>query len=218
MRHVTARLAAIAAMSVVSLPVLAEYDSVGLYLSGNLGRASADLDGSRRSLDRLLRDSGFTNLSSSVDDDDLAYKVGMGIQLNRYFALEGTWVDLGKFDYRGVGNEGALAVGMESKGVGGSLVGRLPFEDGLSLYARVGWHSLKTKVSARAVGGGGSASASSEDSETVGSWGLGVAWQFSPQISLLGEFERYRDVGSDELTGGDGDIDFWSVGLRYDLL
>ncbi|SFQ04820.1 Opacity protein [Geopseudomonas sagittaria] len=219
MHHATSRVAAALLLAAASLPAMAQYDSVGLYMFGHVGQSSIDLGSERRALDQFLVDAGATNLSSSLDDEDTAYKLGLGLQLNRYFALEGTWVDLGEFSYKGVANEGSLKLDLESSGFGGHLVGRLPFDYGLSVYAKAGWHALKTKVSAKGIAaGGGSASASDDDTESVGSWAVGAAWQFAPQFSVVGEFERYRDVGSDDLSGGDADVDFWSLGLRYDLL
>lgn len=219
MHHTTTGVAAALLLVVSSLPAMAEYDSAQIYLFGNVGQSSADMGSSKRTLDQLMVDGfGAAGLSSSVDEDDTAYKLGLGMQLNRYFALEGTWVDLGNFAYRGVTNGGSLKVDIESRGFGGSLVGRLPFDDyGLSLYAKVGWHALKTEASVKAVAAR-SSSISADETESVGSWGIGVAWEFAPQFSVIGEFERYLDVGSDDVTGGDADVDFWSLGLRYDLL
>lgn len=220
MPHATPRLAAVLLLTAASLPAMAGYDPAQVYLFGHVGESSADLGDSRRSLDQLLTEElGATQLSGSTDDTDTAYKLGVGIQLNRYFAIEGTWVDLGEFSVRSSAREGSLKANVENSGFGGNLVGRLPFGNGLSVYAKAGWHALKTEVSARAsVTGGRSSSASDDETDTVSSWAVGAAWQFMPQFSVVGEFERYMDVGSRNLTGGESDIDFWSLGLRYDLL
>jgi OOP family OmpA-OmpF porin len=201
MRHATSRLAASVLLAAASLPAMAQYDPVGLYMFGNVGQSSVDVDG------------------SSVDDEDVAYKLGLGLQLNRYFAIEGTWVDLGEFSASGSVPGASYKADVEISGFGGNLVGRLPLDQGLSVYAKAGWHQLKSDVSLQAnVAGFGTISDSDDDTETVSSWALGAAWQFYPQFSVVAEYERYRDVGSDDLTGGDSDVELWSLGLRYDLL
>ena len=206
MRHATSRVAAALLLASASLPAMAQYDSVGVYLFGNVGQAEADLN-----------DADVPGLSSSVDDEDTGYKLGLGLQLNRYFAIEGTWVDLGEYTYKARGDEGSLKADVEVSGFGGNLVGRLPFDYGLSLYAKAGWHQLEYDTSVKLNLGGEGYSDSDDETETVGSWAVGGAWQFAPQFSVVAEFERYMDVGED-LGGDDVDIDFWSIGLRYDIL
>ena len=201
MHHATSRVAAALLLAAASLPAMAQYDSVGLYMFGHVGQSSVDID------------------ASSVDDDDTAYKLGLGLQLNRYFAIEGTWVDLGEFSAKGVVSGASYSADVESSGFGANLVGRLPFDHGLSVYAKAGWHQLENDVSVKASAPGfGTISDSDDDTDTVSSWAVGAAWQFYPQFSVVAEYERYRDVGSDDLTGGDSDVEFWSLGLRYDLL
>ncbi len=200
MRHVTSRVATALLLAAASVPAMAQYDSVGVYAFGNVGQAEIDQD----------NDFDAPGVSSSVDDEDTAYKVGLGLQLNRYFAIEGTWVDLGEYSYKAWDNDSSLKADIEVSGFGGNLVGRLPFDYGLSLYAKAGWHALETEVSVSGFG-------SEEDTETVGSWAVGAGWEFAPQFSVVAEFERYMDVGED-LGADDADIDFWSIGLRYDIL
>lgn len=197
MHHVTSRVAAALLLAAASLPAMAQYDSVGLYMFGNVGQSSIDED-----ID-----------ASSVDDDDTAYKLGLGLQLNRYFALEGTWVDLGEFSARESVNGASLSADAEISGFGANLVGRLPFDYGLSVYAKAGWHQLESDVSVKGnLPGVGAFSDSEDDTDTASSWAVGAAWQFYPQFSVVGEYERYLDVGDDV------DVEFWSLGLRYDLL
>ncbi|HEY6610992.1 MAG TPA: porin family protein [Pseudomonas sp.] len=196
MRHATSRVAAAVLLAAASLPAMAQYDSVGLYMFGHVGQSSIDED-----ID-----------ASSLDDDDTAYKLGLGLQLNRYFAIEGTWVDLGEFSASDAVGGTSLSADVEISGFGANLVGRLPFDHGLSVYAKAGWHQLESDASVRLSGPGGSFSESDDETDTVNSWAVGAAWQFYPQFSVVGEYERYLDVGDDV------DVEFWSLGLRYDLL
>ena len=196
MHHATSRVAAALLLAAASLPAMAQYDSVGLYMFGHVGQSSIDED-----ID-----------ASSLDDDDTAYKLGLGLQLNRYFAIEGTWVDLGEFSANDAVPGASLSADVEISGFGANLVGRLPFDHGLSVYAKAGWHQLESDASVRLSGPGGSFSESDDETDTVNSWAVGAGWQFYPKLSVVGEYERYLDVGDDV------DVEFWSLGLRYDLL
>lgn len=205
MRHATSRVAAALLFAAASLPAMAQYDSVGVYLFGNVGQAEIDQDD-----DEL----GGPGIASSTDDEDTGYKLGLGLQLNRYFALEGAWVDLGEYSYKASDGVNSLKADVEVSGFGGNLVGRLPFDYGLSVYAKAGWHQLEYDASVKF---NGISLDDDDETDTVGSWAVGGAWQFAPQFSVVAEFERYMDVGED-LGGDEVDIDFWSIGLRYDIL
>ncbi|MEF9896938.1 MAG: outer membrane beta-barrel protein [Pseudomonas sp.] len=63
---------------VVFSSVGAMADDRGLYLGGGLTKVETD--------------------EHQLSDDDNAYKAFVGYRLNPYLALEGAWVDLGKFD------------------------------------------------------------------------------------------------------------------------
>lgn len=117
MHHATSRVAAALLLAAASLPAMAQYDSVGLYMFGHVGQSSIDED-----ID-----------ASSLDDDDIAYKLGLGLQLNRYFALEGTWVDLGEFSASDSVPGASISADVEISGFGANLVGRLPLDHGLSV-------------------------------------------------------------------------------------
>lgn len=209
MRHATSCVAAALLFAATSLPAMAQYYSEGVYVFGNVGQAKADLDG----------EPGSPGVSSSVEEEDTAYKLGLGLQLNPYFAIEGAWVDLGEYSYKAWDNDGNFKSDVEVSGFGANLVGRLPLDYDLSLYAKAGWHQLDVDTSSRLnLDGVGSFSESNDDSDSVGSWAVGGAWEFAPQFSVVAEFERYLGVGDDDLTDDEIDIDFWSIGLRYDLL
>lgn len=68
----------LAAALVVLSSVNAMADDRGLYLGGGLTRVETD--------------------EHQLSDDDNAYKAFVGYRLNPYLAVEGAWVDLGKFD------------------------------------------------------------------------------------------------------------------------
>ena len=205
--------------------VQAADNQVNGYLFGNIGQADADASKSRNDLDvfaddlasALWLDAG----GSSFDEKDSAFKIGAGIQLNQYVAIEFQYLDLGDVTYKAsgidtvLGTTGSMKATAGTDGFGTNLVGTLPF-DRFKLFGKIGYHKLKTDVKLTidvAAPGVGSVRGSGKDdtSEWVTSFGVGASYAFTPQVELAAEFERYQDV-ADEY-----DVDFASIGLRYNF-
>ena len=204
--------------------VQAAGNQVNGYLFGNIGQADADASKVRNELDvvaeyvawELDLDQGH----SSFDEKDSAFKIGVGIQLNQYVAVEFQYLDLGEISHkaRGAGTfngrTGNMKTTADTDGFGANLVGTLPFER-FKLFGKLGYHKLKTDVkssisindpmiSVRESG-------SDDTTEWVTSYGIGASYAFTPQVELAAEFERYQDV-ADEY-----DVDMASIGLRYNF-
>ena len=86
---------------------------------------------------------------------------------------------------------------------GGNLVGTLPLND-FKVFAKVGYHRMETKVKIAGLG-----SESFKEREWVPSVGLGGAYTLTPELDVIAEYERYKDVADDY------NVDFASVGIRY---
>lgn len=205
--------------------VQAAGNQVNGYLFGNLGQADADASKMRKDLDLaaelLAWNFGLDEGGSSLDEKDSAFKIGVGVQLNKHIAVEFQYVDLGDVSYKaqGVdtvfGTTGSLKATSGTDGFGANLVGTLPF-DRFKLFGKVGYHKLDTDVKATvnvAEPGVGSLRVSESDDTTewVTSYGIGASYAFTPQVELIAEYERYQDV-ADEY-----DVDFGSIGLRYNF-
>ena len=76
------------------------------YAGVGAGRSRADIDQS--ALQRTLNSNGSTLSSFSTDDRDVTWKLFVGKQLNRYFAIEAGYYELENFDFEAWTNTGNL--------------------------------------------------------------------------------------------------------------
>lgn len=130
----------------------------------------------------------------STDRSDTGGKIYGGYQFNPNFSLETGYATLGKFQ---------SAAG-EAKGTGVFVdaVGTLPLSNNFSLLGRVGAFNGKFE----------NAFAGTTDKGTNVKVGAGVQYDFSPNLGLRGEWERYR---FDATGGTKANADLYSVGLNY---
>ena len=210
-------LAVLVSGAMVSGLQAAEIQSNG-YLFGNIGQADADTPDFVRGLDSELgaiaNDAGLI-FGSDYDGKDSAFKIGAGIQLNRYVGLEFQYIDLGTASYKAELSDGfdtlSAKIDGDTDGFGANVVGTLPL-DRFKLFGKVGYHQLKTEAKQKvSMAGVGSLTESDSTTEWVTSFGVGASYAFTPQIELVAEYEQYRDV-ADEY-----DVDFGSIGLRYNF-
>ena len=106
------------------------------YAGVGAGRSRADIDQS--ALQRTLNSNGSTLSSFNTDDRDVTWKLFVGKQLNRYFAIEAGYFELENFDFQAATNTGGLYGETKFRGVNLDLVGRLPLTERLTFLARGG--------------------------------------------------------------------------------
>src|SRR6476646_6634438 len=82
-----------------------------------------------------------TDSLDSFDKSDTAFDVNLGYRLNRNFALEGAYTDLGKFHF-----SSADDCDVKPKAVSLSAVGILPLQSNFSLYFKDGIAHTETKA------------------------------------------------------------------------
>lgn len=212
-----------------SLPAAAE--SLGAYVVAFGGQSSIDTI-KKEVIDETvilaIEEMGLvvTDGTSSLDDSDLVYGLAIGYKLNKYFAAEVAYVDLGAASYRATGtvtdgfDEVGLTVRAENsaKGPVGSLLFFWPVHERFAPYLRAGLALMETRAKAGAsvvVDGesiGGSLSDSTTRSNTL--LGLGLDYTFSDRFGVRVEWSRYYDVGSEDVTG-EGDVDTILAGVRW---
>lgn len=166
---------------------------------------------------------------SSSNRTDTAYKIAVGLKINPHIAIEGQYIDLGKSKYKsgnyymGTLDETGKA-SIDSYGLGMNLVGAYPVGD-FSLFAKVGYHLMRTKYSQRVVEYGNptySESQSSSSRKLIPSFGVGVSYAMTNHLAVLIEHERFNGLGRGSKVNHFGDkysvkhdVDFTSIGLRY---
>lgn len=118
----------------------------------------------------------------SCNKSATAYRAQVGYQLNQNWAIEGGYVNLGKYKLSGAGVTGSIS----GKGVQASVVGTLPLSNSFSLFGKVGAIHLSEKGSI--VGGGLTESVS--EKETKATYGAGVQLRLGESASVRAQYEK----------------------------
>lgn len=135
----------------------------------------------------------------AFDDSDTAIKLYAGVYFHPNVGLEVAYLDMGKARRIG-GNTSA-------RGLGLSLVGRLPLTTQLDLLGKLG--TLYGRTNTQGLGGYGVQPG--KDSGFGLSYGTGLRWAFTPQWSAVLEWERHRLHFADR----NSDVDTTTLGLQY---
>lgn len=183
------------------------------YIGGGAGRAKATID--KDTLTRSLMDNGASNVNFRTSERDTAYKLFLGKQMNKYFAIEGGYYDLGKFGFDATTTPpGAISGEVGFRGFNLDLVGQLPLSERFSLLGRIGGNY--TRADAHFTGNRLYAVTNPNPSEKKlnAKVGLGLEYKFTQALALRGEAERYR---VNDAVGNRGDVDFYSISLVYKL-
>lgn len=184
----------------------------GWYAGANAGVTNAkQTDGG---INSAFASQGVT-ADTNLDKRDNIYSLNLGYQFHKNFALEGGYVDLGKYKFNS--NVSAPATDTASgdyhvKGWTTTAVGILPLDNGFAAYGKLGAVFADTKFSAGSDTGATGISNSSKSS-TRPLYGLGLSYDFSKQIVGKAEWTRYDSLGSSDT--GKSDIDTYTVGVAY---
>lgn len=142
--------------------------------------------------------------NTSSSRTSAAYKAAFGVKFNNYLALETQYIDLGKATHKRSGHK----LSMETNGIGANFIASYPVED-FSLFAKVGYHFLRSKGSYKYTSFYGAHSERDSLWRWSPSLGFGVSYAVTGNIAVTAEYEYFNDVGRVS------DIEFASVGLRY---
>jgi OmpA-OmpF porin, OOP family len=126
---------------------------------------------------------------ASCDDKDTAWKVFGGYQINRTFGVELGYANLGEITVPGAGAE---VTAIELLGIAAIPVGPV------SLYGKLGFARGKVKGTG-ALGG-------VSDTSTDLTYGIGVQYDFTKQLGIRGEWQRYDF---------DDAVDVMSIGVVF---
>ena len=165
----------------------------GWYLGGNIGQSK-------------LKDgcSGLGGSGISCDDTDTAFKILGGYNINRNFAAELGYTDLGKAKASGLGLTDELkATAWEL-----SAVGSLPIANQFSAFGRLGLYFADAKENTNFAG-------NFKHTNSDLTYGFGVRYDYSRELGVRGEWQRYSKVGGGDL--GKSDVDVISVGVVWNF-
>lgn len=162
-----------------SAPAAAQAQAdAGWYVGGSYGMTTYDLSG--------------VPAGVSVDDSDTGFKIFGGFQFNKTWGGELGYVDFGKASVSGLGLSGDA--GITAFTLAGT--GTLPLGQNFSLVGKLGLAMWDT-----------SGSAASGDSGTDLYFGVGAAYSFNKNLSLVADYEM--------VDAEDDSVSMISVGLRY---
>lgn len=194
----------------LALPAVAQ-DQTGWYLGLGGGAARATIAEDEIRAD--LTAAGFTTTEFDEDDGSFGYKLYGGYQLNKNFALEGGYFNLGEFDYTATTvPDGSLSGQLDFSGWNFDLVGFLPLSKRSSLLARVGLHQSEATVDYSSTGAVSVGAPHYSSDGLDYKVGVGYQYQVNNAIALRLELERYR---MDDAVGNSSDIDLLSLNAIY---
>ena len=198
------------ALAALTSPMAIAQDT-GWYAGGNVGRSLATIDDAR--ITSGLQAGGLATSSISDRDRSTGFKLYGGYQINKNFAVEGGYFDLGKFGYTATTvPAGTLSGDIKVKGLNLDLVGTLPLTDKFSVFGRGGLNYAQAKDNFTGTGAVSVTNPNPSKSGTNYKFGVGVQYAFTDALALRGEAERYR---VNDAIGNKGHIDLLSVGLIY---
>jgi OOP family OmpA-OmpF porin len=202
----------VAVLAAVAAPA-AMGQGTGWYGGANVGRTGVTIDDDR--ISGGLRAQGLGTTSIDDHDQDRGYKIFGGYQLNRNFAVEAGFFDLGNFGYTArTAPAGSLTGDIRIRGLNLDLVGILPLTDRFSAFGRVGVTSARTEGQFSATGAARVPYANANPSQraTNAKFGAGLMYDFTESLGMRVEAERYR---ISDAVGNRGHADMVSVGLVY---
>lgn len=202
----------LAALSVLAGPgAMAQGQDPGWYGGASVGRSAATIDDER--INRGLLGSGFSASSINDDDRSTGYKIFGGYQLNRNFAVEGGYFDLGNFGYTATTvPAGTLDGRIKLRGLNLDLVGTVPLSENFSVFGRAGLNYAQARDSFSGTGAVQVANPNPRKNDTNYKLGLGLQYALTESLAVRAEAERYR---VNDAIGNRGHIDMVSVGLIY---
>jgi OOP family OmpA-OmpF porin len=198
------------AFALAAMVANAQAPDTGFYVGGSIGQSQIRFD------DSTLEVAGASSTSISKDETDTAWKAFLGYRLGKYLAVEGGYMDLGKFSATNTVTapaNGSLTVSFKASGPFVDAVGILPLGNGnFSLFGKAGVMYSTAKGSATATGAvvtTGNADQSSSEFNLKA--GIGAGYDFTRNFGVRVELEQVFAVGDKDKTG-EGDIRLLTLG------
>lgn len=178
--------AAFFALSLTGAPALSQ--DMGWYAGVGLGQASHDVDCAG---------------TTSCDDKDTAWKLFGGYQFNKYLGVEVGYTDLGKASL----SDAISTTTFEANGFEVLAVGTYPINQQFEIFGKAGFFLWDLEAKDNVFG-------RISESGTDLTFGIGAKYNFSKNLGLRLEWQRYNDIG-DKSTTGTSDSDFIGLGLVF---
>lgn len=157
---------------------------------------------------------GFVN-SWATDEKDVGYKLFVGKQLSRYFAVEAGFFDLGNFNVQTRNNLGGVVNAEQKyKGVNLDLIAQLPMSERFSVYGRAGMHYTKATTQFSGNRAVGLFAGEQSEKKLNPKFGVGLEYKLTEALALRAEAENHR---IDDALRSNGNTKLYSMNLVYKL-
>jgi opacity protein-like surface antigen len=185
-----------------SAPVAAQSNFYGV---ASVGRSTIDVDPS--AINTFTAASGLGGTVTQASGNDVGWKLQLGYQMTKSLALEGGYTSLGTAEYTQA-NALYTATGHKKADLFNlDLVGKVPLNQSFSALARLGAYRWETKSNLPTPAGMNSVTEDGYDWK----FGAGAQYEFTPNFTLRGEFERFNGIGK-QFTTGDSKVNLFSIG------
>jgi hypothetical protein len=205
------RMVDILAALLLAGPATHAFAENGFYMGLAAALAKADMS------DDFRASAGPYSLQRGVDDTGEGLKIFAGYNMSRYSAVEFGYSDFGKFSiYDTLTGTGINAVeSAEFKGYGFDLsaLGIARLGERFSVYGRAGASFWNLEFRHQMTGSLPNFKETQKDFGISPLFGLGMGFRFHEKGTLRLEFQRYLDIGNDDI--GHSDIDVISAGAHY---
>jgi OOP family OmpA-OmpF porin len=180
--------AAVGVAMAFSMPVFAQAQAqAGWYAGASLGQMEAE---------------GACPGGFSCDKKDTAWKIFGGYRINRNFAAEVFYANLGKVTVSAtVPGVGTVSAEGKLQSIGAAALGIWPVGEQFEVFGKLGIASSDNKTSA--TGPGVTASGSGSGSDIV--FGVGGTYNLSRNVGVRAEWERFND----------SEVNVLSIGVQY---
>lgn len=161
-----------AVLSASTLPALAE----GFYVAGDIGESKIQFD---------IGD------DYSLSKTDTTYSLGIGFDINKFFAVEVGFRDLGTLKEDGDDYDFSWSTKLDTTAIQASVVGKLPVSDVFDIYGRLGFAKLDMDYKYSEDNG---YRESSSESENKAFFGVGASYSITPEFAIRAEYNQYAKI------------------------
>jgi OOP family OmpA-OmpF porin len=140
----------------------------------------------------------------TCDDTDTAYRLFGGYQMNRNFAWELGYANLGDVTASGTANGTPVNFEVTKKALDFSGIVTLPVSERFALFGRLGIYRSQAERRGSGVTVGGSHNSSF-------TWGLGLRFDLWRALAVRAEWQHYPDIGG--AAAGKDDVNLLTLGV-----
>lgn len=194
----------------LGLPLAAQADDYGGEWWSN-GFVGLDVGSAHHGGSRAGTIPGFTN---DISDNDTGYRVNLGYQFNRIWALEVGYVDLGKTRQVSTGPGGSFTAERKARGFVIDGTAMLPFTDTFSGFLRLGTIDGHVQENDTSVGSITVPSSNTTSDDWRATYGVGLDWRVADHVSLRLGWDQYHQLGNSSNVG-ENNVNLTSLGVVF---